>query len=86
MAPDAGMLYRLALSGYDSWLASEMLKAQISRSDHPFPNSNRARIRQQAQTQLPSLPALDTPYLPQVPGQTPATPLPTDAFGFPSVP
>jgi hypothetical protein len=36
-APDARMLDRLALDGYDAWYSSEYAKATITRSDGPLP-------------------------------------------------
>ena len=36
-APDARMLYRLALDGYDAWFGSEYTKTTITPADDPLP-------------------------------------------------
>ena len=87
--PDARMLDRLTLDGYDAWFASEYAKATITRSDHPLPElepSPSATPSTSAGPVLPSAPALDTPNLPAIPGASAATPVPTDAMGLPVVP
>ncbi len=87
--PDASMLDRLTLDGYDAWFASESAKATITRSDNPLPElmpSQSPSPTTSAAPELPSAPALDTPNLPVIPGQAAPTPVQTDAMGLPALP
>jgi len=86
--PDARTLNRLTLDGYDAWFASEYAKATIARSDNPLPELATPSPSSSASAApvLPSAPALDTPNLPSIPGFPAATPVPTDALGFPALP
>ncbi|MGD0247856.1 MAG: hypothetical protein ABSB75_02275 [Candidatus Limnocylindrales bacterium] len=87
--PDARSLARLALDGYSVWFDSELAKATITRSDNPLPElmpSPTATSSSSIAPELPSMPALDTPNLPVIPGQPAATPVPTDAMGLPVLP
>lgn len=91
-APDARTLDRLSLDGYDSWFASELAKATITRSDNPLPelepSSSPSQSASPAASEpvMPSLPVLDTPNLPELPGQEVPTAVPTDVFGLPVLP
>ncbi len=89
--PDPRTLGRLILDGYDAWLASELARATITRSDNPLPelmpsSSPSSSASASALPALPSMPALDTPNVPIVPGQPAATSVPTDAMGLPRLP
>jgi hypothetical protein len=87
--PDARTLDRLSMDGYDVWFAAEFAKATITRSDNPLPELATPSPSSTASSSAPvepSLPVLDTPNLPSIPGQPSATPVPTDALGFPALP
>jgi hypothetical protein len=89
--PDARMLDRLRLDGYDVWFASQYATATITESAHPLPelepsSSPSASASTSVGPILPSAPALDTPNIPSIPGAPAATPVPTDAMGLPEVP
>jgi hypothetical protein len=82
--PDARMLDRLSLDGFDAWYASELAKASIWRSDDPLPELRSPTPRPSAT--LPTMPGVETPNLPVIPGQPAATPVKTDEFGLPVLP
>ena len=87
--PDATTLARLALDGYSVWFDIELAKATITRSDNPLPElmpSPTATSSSSVAPEMPSMPALDTPNLPVIPGQSAATSVPTDAMGLPLLP
>jgi hypothetical protein len=89
--PDARMLDRLTLDGFDIWFAAESAQATITKSDHPLPelepsSSPSASAAATAAPVLPSGPVLETPNLPAIPGGAAPTPVPTDAMGLPVVP
>jgi hypothetical protein len=89
-APDSKTMNRLVLDGYNAWFASEYSQATITRANILLPElitpSPSAAPSASAVPEMPSAPALDTPYLPEIPGQPVATPGPTDALGQPAQP
>ena len=84
--PDARMLDRLSLVGFDAWLDSELAKATLTRSDNPLPQLMPSPTPTPTAPVLPSAPPLETPNLPAIPGQHAPTPIPTDAMGLPALP
>jgi hypothetical protein len=74
---------RLFLDGFDAWYHTEHTKASITRSDNPLPELAPSPSPTHA---LLTMPALDTPILPVVPGQPAATPVKTDEMGLPALP
>ena len=84
-APDPRMLDRLTLDGYDAWFATELPKATITRNDNPLPELMPSASPTSSAEPQASLPELETPNLPSIPGPAP-TPVKTDAFGLPALP
>jgi hypothetical protein len=82
--PDPRTLDRLALDGFNAWFASELAKANITRSADPLPGTNSPTPSPSAA--LPSMPVLATPNLPVIPGQPAASPIRTDEMGLPALP
>jgi hypothetical protein len=87
--PDSSTLDRLALDGFDAWFGSEYAKASITRSEHPLPELEPSIIPSASPSvypPLPSIPALDTPNLPIIPGRPASTPRKTYSLGLLAVP
>ena len=66
--PDARMLARLTLDGYDAWFAAESAKAKINESDNPLPELEPSASPTNSTAPIPtSGPVLETPVLPSLP-------------------
>lgn len=81
--PDARMLDRLSLNGYDAWFAGELAKATIDRNPVPLPELVSPSPTASAAPQA-SLTA--APSLPLAPIGPSASPVKTDALGLPVLP
>ncbi|MGD0019972.1 MAG: hypothetical protein ABSD62_12015 [Candidatus Limnocylindrales bacterium] len=82
--PSARTAARLSLDRFDAWYHGERIAATITRSDNPLPEL--ASPTPSPTLALPSMPGLETPALPTIPGQPAATPVKTDELGLPALP
>ncbi len=84
--PDARMLARMELSGFDAWFASEKeaVNSKISRSPHPLPELEPSLLPSPSAA-VPSVPNIQ-PSVQGLPGQPVATPVKTDELGLPMLP
>jgi hypothetical protein len=84
-APSPRTVARLTLDGFDAWYHSERAKAATTRSDNPLPELAPSPSPTPTRA-LTTMPGLDTPALPTIPGLPAATPVKTDAMGLPVLP
>jgi hypothetical protein len=82
--PELRMRDRLALDGFAVWFASERSKATIWRSDDTLPELRSPTPR--PTSTFETVPPLETPRLPTIPGLPETTPVKTDEMGLPALP
>jgi hypothetical protein len=83
--PDARMLARLTLDGFQPWFGAELAKATISRNPNPLPELLTSASPSASPTASPTG-AIELPSLPTMPGIAAPTPVKTNEFGVPVVP